>query len=326
MRARATPLGSERGQATPEWLGLVLLVGLLLAALLWAAGAALPRVPLAGAVLERMVCAVRLADDCRSEPALRASYGADLAVALRAHAPTLLYEPGMRALPVDYRRCREDSCAEGSADGRVTRAASGERTAAFTHVIDCRRGAPPAAASGADCSGERAGNLYLQYWLYYPGSATAEGSTPLKPLIRRASAALGKPTYHPDDWESYQVRIGPSGRFARASSHHSYSYELGGSGLIPGHRLFRRADGAIGLKRRPEAVNGWGPEMGTLYVSGGSHAGNARVNRTVARSTRDGRLVLIPLARLARRERAGFAVTPPWRKRVFFDPEYAGTD
>lgn len=202
MRARATPLDSERGQATPEWLGLVLVVGLLLAALLWAAGAALPRVPLAGAVLERMVCAVRLADDCRSERALRASYGADLAVALRAHAPTLLYEPGMRALPVDYRRCREDACAEGSADGRVTRAASGERTVAFTHVVDCRRGAPPAPASGADCSGERAGNLYLQYWLYYPGSATAEGSTPLKPLIRRGSAALGKPTYHPDDWEA----------------------------------------------------------------------------------------------------------------------------
>ncbi|HET8976045.1 MAG TPA: hypothetical protein VFN15_05410, partial [Solirubrobacterales bacterium] len=314
----------EYGQAAPEWLALVAVVALALGALIWAARGPLGGLPLAGALAERLVCAVRLADDCRSEPALRASYGADLAVALRAHAPTLLYEPGMRALPVDYRRCREDACAEGSADGRVTRAASAERTAAFTHVIDCRRGAPR--GGGVDCSGERAGNLYLQYWLYYPGSATAEGSTPLKSLIRRGSAALGKPTYHPDDWESYQVRIGPSGRFARASSHHSYSYELGGSGPIPGHRLFRRADGAIGLKRRPEAVNGWGPEMGTLYVSGGSHAGNARVNRTVTRSTRDGRLVLIPLARLARRERAEFAVTPPWRKRVFFDPEYAGTD
>lgn len=326
MRAGATPLGSERGQATPEWIGLVGLVGLLLGALLWAAGAALPRVPLAGAVLERMVCAVRLADDCRSEPALRASYGDDLAVTLRAHAPTLLYEPGMRALPVDPRRCREDACAEGPADGPVARSGAGEPAVAFTHVIDCRPGAPPAAARGADCSGERAGNLYLQYWFYYPGSATAEGSTPLKPLIRRGSAALGRPSFHPDDWESYQVRIGPSGRFARASSHHSHSYELGGSGPIPGHRLYRRADGAIGVKRRPEAVNGWGPEMGTLYVSGGSHAGNARVARLVTRSTADGRLALVPVAALAAEGRASYAVVPPWRKRVFFDPEYAGTD
>jgi hypothetical protein len=298
-------------------------VGALLGALLWAVG---PVVPPAGAVAERLVCAVRLADDCRDEPALRSSYGDDVAVALRAHAPTLLYEPGMRALPVDYRRCRSDGCAEGAPQGHVTRAASGERTVAFTHAIDCRPGAPPAAARRAECSGPRAGNLYLQYWFYYPGSATAEGSTALKPLIRRGSAALGKPSFHPDDWESYQVRIGPRGRFARASSHGRYSYELGGSGPIPGHRLYRRGDGTVGLKRRAEVVDGWGPEMGTLYVSGGSHAGNARVDRVVARSTRDGRLVLIPLARIAARERVSFAVTPPWRKRVFFDPEYAGTD
>ena len=297
---------------------------MLLGVLLWAVTGAVPRVPLAGAILERLVCAVRLADDCRSEPALRASYGDDLAVALRAHAPTLLYEPGMTALPVDFRRCRADRCAAGEEDGHVIRSRDGQRTVAFTHVVDCRPDAPRTA--GFHCSGERRGNLYLQYWFYYPGSATAEGTTPLKPLIRRGSAAIGKPSYHPDDWESYQVRIGPDGRSARASSHHWYSYELGGSGFIPGHRLFRRPDGTIGLKRRPEPVNGWGPEMGTLYVSGGSHAGNARVNRAVSRSTRDGRLILIPLARIARSDTTAFAVTPPWRKEVFFDPEYAGTD
>jgi hypothetical protein len=54
-------------------------------------------------------------------------------------------------------------------------------------------------SAGADCSGRRRGNLYLQYWFYYPGSATAEGSTPLKPAIRQVSAALGKPSFHPDD-------------------------------------------------------------------------------------------------------------------------------
>ena len=63
----------------------------------------------------------------------------------------------------------------------VARSSSGERPVAFTHAVDCRPDAAAATeAAGADCSGERAGNLYLQYWLYYPGSATAEGSTFLK--------------------------------------------------------------------------------------------------------------------------------------------------
>lgn len=324
LRAR---VASERGQATVEWVALVALVALALGALLWAAGLARLGAALPGAVLERFVCAVRLSDDCRDEPAVRASYGDEVAAALRAHAPVLLYEEGMRALPVDYRRCRADACAEGPPDGPVTRSSAGEPVVAFTHAIDCREGAAAASeARGADCSGPRAGHLYLQYWFYYPGSATAEGSTPLKGAIREASAAVGRPTFHPDDWESYQVRIGPDGRFARASSHHWYSYELGGGGPIPGHRLIRRADGLPALKPKPEVVDGWGPEIGTLYVSGGSHAGNARVNRIVTRTTKDGRLSLIPLAEVAVRDRTAFAVTPPWRKRVFFDPEYAGTD
>jgi hypothetical protein len=46
----------------------------------------------------------------------------------------------------------------------------------------------------------------------------------------------------------------------------------------------------------------------------------------VSRSTQDGRLVLVPLERIARDHSTEFAVTPPWKKHVFFDPEYAGTD
>ena len=48
-------------------------------------------------------------------------------------------------------------------------------------------------AAGADCSGERAGKRYLQYWLYWPDSQTEP---------------FGERGYHPDDWESFQVRIG----------------------------------------------------------------------------------------------------------------------
>ncbi len=249
---------------------------------------------------------MRHSEDCANEPALRAAHGADLAALLRAHAPALLYEDGMSALPVDFRRCRSDFCAAGAEDGAVSRSDSGERTVAFTHVIDCRPGRIAATVAwGGDCSGFRAGNLYLQYWFYYPGSATAEGSTPLKGPIRAVSKAIGHSTHHPDDWEGYQVRIGRGGGFARATSHHGY--------------------------------NGWLPEADAYYISGGSHAGrplpgttrsrsSLRIRPSTSRSTKDHRLILIPLETLAGREPHSFAVTPPWRKRVYFDPEHGGTD
>jgi hypothetical protein len=232
----------------------------------------------------------------------------------------------MTAVPIDYRRCRADDCAAGASSGKVAASLAGNRVVAFTHTIDCRPGAAAGTeARGANCSGERRGNLYLQYWFYYPGSATAEGSTPLKKPIRTVSAAIGKPSYHPDDWESYQVRIEPDGaRFARASSHHGYGYELGGTRLIPGWRIDSRGRSPRWV-RRPEVVNGWGPDAGTLYVSGGSHAGSARIYKRVGRSSSDSRLVLVPLRGIAASDGTAFAVTPPWRKRVYFDPESEGT-
>ena len=268
---------------------------------------------------------MRLTEDCRNEPKLRAAHGDEVAALLRDHAPALLYERGMRALPVDFRNCRSDGCADGPESGPVTRSEAGQRTVAFTHVIDCRPGqVGRTEAWGGECSGGRAGNLYLQYWLYYPGSATAEGSTPLRGPIRRVSTALGHSTYHPDDWEGYQVRIGPGGNSARASSHHGYSYELDPP-VLP-YRVSRGPEGRWQLERVPESVNGWGPEGDTYYISGGSHAGTARAQRSVSRVTKDGRLELIAIETLPDRERYSFAISPPWRKRVYFDPEYGGTD
>jgi hypothetical protein len=287
---------SQRGQATVEWIGLLLVTGLLLAALVAGARALDLGLAVPGAVLERLVCAVRLSEDCRAEPALRDGYGAEVASLVRAHAPAILYEDGMRALPVDFRRCRADGCAEGPGEGHATSTGSRLPVTAFTHVIDCRPAAREGTErGGADCSGERAGNLYLQFWFYYPGSATGEGSTPLKGLIREVSAAAGRPSHHPDDWESHQVRIAPDGRrVARSSSHHGYG-------------------------------DGWVPDPDRVYVAGGSHAGRA-IDRAVSRATKDHRLRLVPLAGIARRNAWSFAVTPPWRKRVWLDPEYGGTD
>jgi hypothetical protein len=280
---------------------------------------------LADEIGERIVCAVRLTEDCRNEPRLRTANGAEVAALLRAHAPALLYEDGMTTLPVDFRTCRSDACAAGPDSGAVTRSEVGLRTVAFTHVIDCRPGhAASTLGWGGKCSGSRAGNLYLQYWLYYPGSATAEGSTPLKAPIRRVSAALGHPSFHPDDWEGYQVRLGPGGSLARATAHRGYSYQLAAP-LVP-YRLSRGSRGAWRLEPTAAALNGWGPESDTYFISGGSHAGTTRVQRGVSRTTKDGRLVLIPIETLPGRERYSFAISPPWRKRVYFDPEYDGTD
>jgi hypothetical protein len=276
-----------------------------LGALAWLVGLRVPGVVLAHELAERIVCAVRSLEDCRNEPLLRAANGDEVAALLRDHAPALLFEDGMRTLPVDFRACRSEACAKGAESGVVAHTSTGLPVVAFTHVIDCRSGQVASTlAWGGDCSGVRAGNLYLQYWLYYPGSATAEGSTPLKAPIRRRSTALGHSTYHRDDWEGWQVRIGRDGTFARATSHHGY--------------------------------NGWLPDQERYYISGGSHAGRPlkRPARSwirfrvppAARTTKDGRLALIPLETIPDRERYTFAISPPWRKRVYFDPEYAGTD
>ena len=286
-------MSAERGQATVEWVGLLFLALLVVAAVLVTVGWNTVRASLRNAVLQNLICAVRLTEDCREEPQLRDDYGHELAALVRAHAPALLYEDGMTAMPVDYRRCRIDQCAAGEGEGTVLRTERGERAVAFTHVVDCRESATGSPA--ADCSGERSGNLYLQYWFYYPGSATGEGSTPLKGAIRTASSAVGKPSHHRDDWESFQVRIEPGGRrYSRASSHHGYG-------------------------------PGWVPGKDRIYVAGGSHAGRAEV-RDAGRTTKDDRLILIPLAEIARTDSTPFAVTPPWRKRVYLDPEYEGTD
>jgi hypothetical protein len=205
----------------------------------------------------------------------------------------------------------------------VWRSTTGEPVVAFVHVVDCRAtGIEATRRAGANCAGRRRGNLYLQYWFYYAGSATAEGRV-IPDAIRDVSAALGTPTHHRDDWESYQVRLRPGAADARASTHHGYVYDLDG-GWRP--RVGSRPDGSPRV-RPPWPKEGWGPETRTVYVSGGSHAGNARALRRVARFTPRERLRLIPLEPIAaRRPRARFAITPPWLKDVWRDPEAEGTD
>jgi hypothetical protein len=305
---------SQRGQGTVEWIALVLLAALLLLGALALAGRHLPGGELARAILGRIVCAVRMSGCGDSgENALSLVYGTELAQLVRDEVPDVYYEEGMVALPVDYRRCREPSCSDGAENGVATRSRSGEPVVAFVHVVDCRAEArADSEGAGYDCAGAAAGNVYVQYFFYYPTSSTAQ-------------ALPGNGGFHKDDWESWHIRVEPGGaRFVRASSHHGYNYAF--SKLNAGSD----AGGAIGgaVSDAVEAVGarpkgGWGPDTGELHVSGGSHAGNAKRDfYEPPRTTPGASLVLIPIESLSASERAElFEVVPPWRKPVYSDPE-----
>src|SRR5690349_9977843 len=166
----------ESGQATIEWIGLLLLVSLAFAA----------------TIARALVCAVK--QDCHKErAALRRAYGDGGAALVRANAPNILYEPGTLTLPIDYRRCRSHLCSDAPDDRSldVHRAARGRTNAtAFTHIV--RKG----------------GDTYIQYWLYYPDSP----STFMGLHAIAKTLGIHNPAFHPDDWEGYQVRIDRNGK------------------------------------------------------------------------------------------------------------------
>lgn len=306
----------ERGQGTVEWVGLVAVVSLLLVALV-AAGVRVPGTELARAVASRLLCAVAMGDGCGDEPTLIAAYGDEVGKLVRRHMPTILFEQGSRAMPVDFRRCRSTACGDGSKRGLVYTTDADLPATAFVHVVDCRADAAEIAdAVGENCSGSRAGNLYLQYWLYYADSATLRG-VPI----------AGDEGFHEDDWESVQIRIGSDGRVdERASSHHGYNYvqSIANAGSDAGIDPLRELAEDVGA--RPS--NGWGKETRLLVVSGGSHAGNTDGFLRTDRVVPGRRVHLVPLEPIAVEEGDAyrFAVNPPWRKQVWGDPEAAGTD
>ena len=306
-------MASEQGQGTVEWVGTVCVVALLMVGLV-AAGVRVPGGELARSVVSRMLCAASLADGCGDEPELIAAYGTEVGKLIREHMPTLAFEQGSRALPVDFRRCRSTACGDGPGDGLVSRSDGRLPVSAFVHAVDCRAGESEVSeATGADCSGPRAGNLYLQYWFYYANSATL-----------RDLPVVGEEGYHEDDWESVQFRLRPDGSVdQRASSHNGYNYARGVANWGSDAGLGALKDIAEELGAREP--NGWGPETHLLLVSGGSHAGNAAGGGRTARFTPGRRVHLIALEPIATGSGASFAITPPWRKRVWFDPEAEGT-
>lgn len=136
---------------------------------------------LGAAIGRKLVCGPRLPDACEHHPLVPA-YGWPLARLVRALAPPPVALPGPSGLPlapVDFRRCRSESCAV-AAGSHLT--ASGRRTTAFT-AIDDRRGSE--------------GWVEITYWLYRP-------TLGWQALHRRASeadveAAAGTPVLVGDD-------------------------------------------------------------------------------------------------------------------------------
>lgn len=297
-----------------EWVGTLAVLALLMLGL-GAAGVRVPGSELARAVASRILCAAALADGCGDEPEMIAAYGTEVGKLIREHMPTLAFEQGSRALPVDFRRCRSTECGDGPDGGLVHRSDRRLAVTAFVHVVDCRVGESEVSeAAGADCSGSRAGNLYLQYWFYYADSATL-----------RDVPVVGEQGYHEDDWESVQFRLRPDGSVdQRASSHNGYNYERGVANWGSDAGLGPLNDLAEGLGAREP--NGWGPETHLLLISGGSHAGNAAGEGRTERFTPGRRVHLIALESVAASDRSAFAINPPWQKHVWFDPEAEGTN
>ena len=312
-------MADERGQATIEWVGLVLLVALALGATL----ALVPHVDgrsYGGFLARRILCAVRGGcDDGRGE--LASAYGAREAALVRKYAPNIVYEPGEKEIPIDFRRCRTTKCGNAPVDRSldVSQTSAGVPATVFTHVV------------------HQGGSTFVQYWFYYPDSNTkwfvSDKAFGYLPLGLRVASRLvtGKwryPGFHYDDWEGYQVRVEPSGRvLVRATSHRGYQW----------------------CKQR-QCENQWGALTGWTRVSTGSHAGHIPLKTDLSgvrlrasfpfvigryrirgpaypgidvheRTTVAPDLRLVPLERVDQQAAPQFdSIAPPWEKPVYWDP------
>ena len=178
-------MDGERGSASIEHAALVLLAALVACAVvaLVAAGPERRDGSLAAAIAFKQRCAVRYPDPCWQDP-LTEAYGRALAGAVRALAPapeSRVGPDGSAVVGVDYRRCRQASCAIAAGERLTT---ANRRTTAFTSIRDDGGGGP----------------VTIDYWIYRPtlgwelvsrsiGSADVAAYA-RTPLLESASPAL----------------------------------------------------------------------------------------------------------------------------------------
>lgn len=146
---------AERGAAAVEQVGMTALLALLFVtaiALIASEGKIDSGRDLGAAIARKLACAPHLPDACHHHPLVPA-YGWPLARLVRALAPApqpRLGPDGLPLMPVDFRRCRSESCAV-AAGPHLT--ATGRRVTAFTELVDRR---------------DSEGWVEIVYWLYRP--------------------------------------------------------------------------------------------------------------------------------------------------------------
>jgi Flp pilus assembly pilin Flp len=160
---------SQTGAATVEHAGLSLLLALLMIAAIaaLASGSDDAGRELGSTLARKIRCAAVGPGPCWRDP-LTEAYGRPLAGAVRALAPVPVTRPGASGaplLPVDFRRCRSESCATPGDRPGLT--ASNRRVTAFVALDDRRAGG---------------GAAEITYWLYRP-------TLGWEPVVRTASSA-----------------------------------------------------------------------------------------------------------------------------------------
>ena len=146
------PTAGRRGAAAVEYQAQAGMIGLLIVIAIAALVASPPRrgdSELGEMLARRIACAPRYPVPCGRNP-LALAYGFPLGKLVRYLAP----EPAAAAgeLPVDFRYCRQVSCAAPGDEPGLT--ASGRRVTQFTSVVDRRSAGGP---------------VEITYWLYRPG-------------------------------------------------------------------------------------------------------------------------------------------------------------
>jgi hypothetical protein len=163
-------------------------------------------------------------------------------------------------------------------------------------VVACAIGAAPVLFTHVV---RRDGTTYVQYWAYWPDSSW--------------HGVAGR---HADDWESFQVRIAPDGSAdARASAHHGYT----GHRIGPDLNLNQVDPRWVPARWR----RGWTTDTGWYEVARSSHAGFVSRAPGEDRVAPAGEVTLVPIETAHLPET--YAITPPWRKRVYTDPESSAT-
>ena len=142
----------SRGTASVEYIALAGMIGVLIVVAIAALVASPPtrgERELGEMLARRIACTPRYPVPCGRNP-LALAYGFPLGKLVRSLAPAPGVEGG--ELPVDFRYCKQTSCAAPSSDPGLT--SSRRRVTEFTSVEDLRRSGGP---------------VRITYWLYRPG-------------------------------------------------------------------------------------------------------------------------------------------------------------